>query len=268
VDGEIALMLGARQIVARELQKNSRTPISLRPEYTRELAQRLSLLLARMQQSPVACAESYPDECWMFCTAIALVALRMHDVLEGTDHSKVIQRFLDVAKRRLIEPKTGLLVSSFTLNGAFKDGPEGSSLWMVVHCLKLLDPTFAREQYERTRQALELSVFGYRGAREWPSQQDAEIDVDVGLFVPWLGAAAASSAFSILGATSFDDEAQVTGALASLQLFAAPTRDDTGLYYARSNALGDAVILYGLVQGPLWSVIANGSTDGAPQQSR
>ena len=48
------------------------------------------------------------------------------------------------AKQALIDAKTGMLVSSFTYNGHPMDGPEGSSIWMVAHCLALLDEEFAR----------------------------------------------------------------------------------------------------------------------------
>ena len=33
------------------------------------------------------CAESYPDECWMFCNTVALAAVRVGDRLDDQDHS-------------------------------------------------------------------------------------------------------------------------------------------------------------------------------------
>ncbi len=50
IDGEIALMLAARRFVAEK------------EEYRPLLAERVRIMLARMRQSPVLCAESYPDE--------------------------------------------------------------------------------------------------------------------------------------------------------------------------------------------------------------
>ena len=57
-----------------------------------------------------------------------------------------------MAKQKLVDPKSGLLISSFTTDGAPMAGPEGSSIWMVAHSLQLLDEDFARDQYQRARE--------------------------------------------------------------------------------------------------------------------
>jgi hypothetical protein len=68
LDGEIALMLAARRFVAEKA------------DYKPLLAERVKIMLARMRQSPVLCAESYPDECWIFCNTVSLAAIKMADV--------------------------------------------------------------------------------------------------------------------------------------------------------------------------------------------
>jgi len=50
--------------------------------------------------------------------------------------------------------ETGLLVSSYQTDGTTLDGPEGSTIWMVVHCLQVVDESFARDQFERARKEL------------------------------------------------------------------------------------------------------------------
>src|SRR2546430_10764252 len=52
--------------------------------------------------------------------------------------------------KQLVDPASGLLVSSFTRDGQHLDGPEGSTIWMVAHCLQLVDADFARDQYQRS----------------------------------------------------------------------------------------------------------------------
>jgi len=71
IDGEIALMLGTRLLVAPCEGAAS------------ELAERIALLRSHMEQSPVLSAESYPDECWTFCNTMALAAMRMDDAIHG-----------------------------------------------------------------------------------------------------------------------------------------------------------------------------------------
>ena len=58
---------------------------------------------------------------------------------------------------------------------------------------------------------------------------------------------------ALLGAGAFDDRATLAGLVASLDLAAFPIEDAGGLRYAASNAVGDAVLLYALVEGPLWA---------------
>ncbi|MBI2898208.1 MAG: hypothetical protein HYY06_31955, partial [Deltaproteobacteria bacterium] len=54
------------------------------------------------------------------------------------------------------------------------------------------------------------------------------------------------------GASAFGDDAYLAGLVASLDLAAFPVDDKGGRRYAASNQVGDAALLYALVQGPLF----------------
>ncbi|RYE92279.1 MAG: hypothetical protein EOO75_07075, partial [Myxococcales bacterium] len=180
VDSQIALMLAARQHVA------------VRAELQAPLAARIGRLAAAMAEGPPGLAESYPDECWMYDHTGALAALRLWDALSGEDHRALGRSWLAMARERLVDPATGLLVSSFRRSGEVLDGPEGSSLWVSVHNLALVDPAFAREQYERARGRLRRDVLGFTVAREWPDGAGRH-DIDSGPVVPGLEASPGSS---------------------------------------------------------------------------
>ena len=186
LDGEMALMLASRRLVAEK------------EAYREPLRQRVEEMVRRMEAGPVLCAESYPDECWMFCNSAALAAVRISDRLDGSDHSSFFRRWLQRAKEKLVDPGTGLLVSSFTLDGRPKDGPEGSSIWMAAHCLQLIDEEFAADQYRRARKELGREVLGFGYAREWPVSWVGPEDVDSGPVVPLLGVSAGSSGLAFL----------------------------------------------------------------------
>ena len=162
LDGEIALMLAMRRLVE---EKDS---------YRKPLRQRVQEMVRRMEASPVLCAESYPDECWMFCNTVALAAIRTSDRLDGTDHRAFFQKWLEMAKQKLVDPRTGLLVSSFTLDGQPQKGPNGSSLWLSAHCLQLIDEDFAADQYRRAKKELGRELLGFAYAREWPVSWDGQ----------------------------------------------------------------------------------------------
>ncbi|HEX5400453.1 MAG TPA: hypothetical protein VFY06_15500, partial [Verrucomicrobiae bacterium] len=142
LDGEIALMLASRRVVEEKM------------EYKSLLTERINAIVERLHKSRRLILESYPDQCWMFDHCVALDAIKMTDYLDGTDHSELISNWIDMARHRLVDPKTGILFSSFTTDGTPLDGPEGSSIWMVAHSLQLLDADFARDQYQRARKEL------------------------------------------------------------------------------------------------------------------
>ena len=81
VDGEIALCIGARRLIEED------------PLWRQPFQMRIAGIVDRMERGPVLCAESYPNECWMFCNTIAMAALRMSEALDGADHSGLKTRW-------------------------------------------------------------------------------------------------------------------------------------------------------------------------------
>jgi hypothetical protein len=77
--------------------------------------------------------------------------------------------------------------------------------------------------------------------------------VDSGPTIPILDANAGSSGLALLAARSFGDRDFLDGLVASLELGGFPIDGPTGRRYAAGNQLGDSVILYGMIAGPLWA---------------
>jgi len=149
LDGEIALMLAMRRVVEE------------RADFCPLLAERIDAMTGRMRRSKALVAESYPNECWLFDHSVALAAIRIGDWLDGSDHSAFLREWITKAKQNLLHRETGLLVSSFMTDGLHLDGPEGSSIWMAAHCLRLVDEDFARDQYQRARRELGRDLCGF-----------------------------------------------------------------------------------------------------------
>jgi len=240
VDGEIAMMMGRRRMVEEK------------EEYREPTGERIRIMLGRMEESPVLSAESYPNECWTFCNAVALADTVVWDRLEGEDHSEFRKRWIETVKKKLVHPDTGLLVSMYGTGGPFFDGPEGSTLRMLLPCLSIVDPQFARAQYTIARRELRRTLLGFGYAREWPESWQGGEDVDSGPVIPGLGASAGSSGLAFLGAATFGDREYLGELLASQQLGGFPVERDGRLRFCASNQVGDAVILYAAMQGSLW----------------
>lgn len=240
VDGEIALVLGARRFV--------RDDASVAEQHRA----RVAAIAAQIERSPSLLAESYPGEAWLFCNTNALVAIRMADVLDGSDHRGLIARWVAHARASLIDASSGLLGSEFTWHGAPLDGPEGSSLWLVAANLRLLDDTLAQQQYARAKQVLLGNLLGLGYAREWPADAHGTLDVDSGPIVPLVGASASSSGFALLAARLFDDQPTLDALTRSLGAADLVLALDPALAAMADNAMGDAVLAYALGAGPLW----------------
>jgi len=247
LDGEIALMLASRRVVQEK------------PEYKALLTDRVNGIVARFQKSRHMLLESYPDECWMFDHCVALDAIRTADYLDGTDHSKLIRDWISMAKVKLVDPKSGLLISSFTTDGEPLAGPEGSSIWMVSHSLQLLDADFARDQYERARRQLGAITLGFGYAHEWPESWKGQANIDSGPIVPVFDVSAGSSGMAFIGASTFADDTFLTALAATLDFAGFPSRTGGRLKYCASNQVGDAAMLYAATLGPLWEKVKTGA---------
>jgi hypothetical protein len=242
-DGEIALMLAARRLVEEK------------EEYRPLLTDRVETMTAQMKESPVLCGESYPDECWMFCNSVALAAIRIADVLDDSDHSEFMEQWIETAKKELVHKETGLLISYCSFGGSPYDGPEGSSIWMIAHCLQIVDPQFAQDQYGRAKAELAGRTLGFGYAREWPESWKNPADVDSGPIIPLLEISAGSSGLAFVAASAFNDREYLSGLLTSLNYGGFPVRKKGRLRYCASNQVGDAVLLYSMVLGPLWDEV-------------
>ena len=246
VDGEIALMLATRRLLDED---DSYKPL---------LAARVKSMVSRMTQSPVLCGESYPDECWLFCNTVALAAIRMADVLDGSDHADFLSSWVTTAKKKLVHPQTGLLISTFASDGAPSPsgfGPEGTTIWMASHMLQIVDEEFATDQYRRARRELGRSFLGFGYSREWPLDARGYADVDSGPVIPLLGASASASGLAIMAAAAFDDAPYFRALMSSLEFAGFPAKRQGGLRYQAGNPVGDAVLLYAMTEGPLWQRI-------------
>lgn len=239
VDGQVALLLAARLHVAP------------RPELRARLEERVRVLEAALDRPAPRLAESYPAECWTYDHTGALAALRLWDALSGEDHRPLATRWLAMARERLIDSETGLLVSSFRPDGSALEGPEGSTLWVSTYNLLLVDEAFAREQYEKGRRVFRSEVLGFVTAREWPAGVSRP-DIDSGPVVPWLEASPGSSGLLLVAAAAFDDRPTFEGLLASLELAAFPIESKGGLRYAAAGSIGNSALLRALGFGPLW----------------
>ena len=240
VDGEIALAMGARGLLGEDPWAGARRA-------------RIGRFLSDLEAAPRGLLESYPDEGWTFCHAMAFGALRLHDHLEGASHRARFESWLARARGDLIDPTTGLFVSGFTTHSppSTSHGPEGSTIFLAATLLRLLDPALAEDQYRRAAAELGGSVLGMGYAREWPESWPGHVDVDSGPIVPVIDASPSASGFALLASRAFGDEAWHAQLVRALGAADAVIAVDPELKAMADNAVGEAVLLYAFSYGPM-----------------
>lgn len=81
------------------------------------------------------------------------------------------------------------------------------------------------------------------------------MDVDSGAVIPVLEVSAGGSGLAFVGASSFGDTDFLGKLHATLKFAAFPKRDSGALKDRASNQVGDAVLLYACVLGPIWDKV-------------
>ncbi len=243
VDGELALMIGLRRLVEDPQGYPHR---KLHGEL-------IKYCIDAIERQPTMVAESYPDECWLWCVPCALAAVRVWDVLEGEDHSDLFVRWEKVARARLIKPSNGLFYSAVRLDGEELHKPEGSTIWMGAYFLEPVCPDLAREQYAVMKEKLSgrLLCFGY--GREWPKGEEGEWDIDSG-YTPF-GMGPASTGFAMIASKELDDRDFFVRLVGILDIAGVPRMKKGQYRYASSNLVGDATFLLAKTTGPAWDEV-------------
>jgi hypothetical protein len=243
VDGEIALLIGLRRLVDDPEDYKYRSLHARLVDYS----------IDAIDASPAMCAESYPDECWLFCTPMALAAIRVWDVLEGEDHTDLFRRWEAVAREKLVDPDLGLFKSAVTREGRVIHPPEGSTLWVAPYALEIVAPELAKEQYELMKTHLTGELACFRFGREWPRGKETAWDIDSG-FTPF-GMGPASTGFAMVASKELDDRAFFSELLGLVEFVGVPT-DQAGQHrYRSSNLVGHSIFLLAKTTGPAWDEV-------------
>lgn len=134
--GHLNLMLGCHRL----LNPNSRFA-GLHDTLTR-------VLHGRYRRTPSHNLESYQGLTWVADNTVALASLQLHSQLTGSPYGQFCPQWVAYARRHLLDPPSGLLISSIgTATQAF-DGPRGSSAGWSNFFIYRFDPAFAAEQYQ------------------------------------------------------------------------------------------------------------------------
>lgn len=164
-----------------------------------------SALYRRMLHQPNGNLPSFPNGIvFLPDMMFTLVSLNNYPKLTGNhpEYQEVVKRWLDNARRNLIDPKTGLLISLYYKNGR-RGVMMGSYSALNCSCLAFIDKDFARQQYELFKKHFARNG-KYCGFNEYlDGDRNLSFHIDAGPII--YGMSPTGTAFSFGAATILED---------------------------------------------------------------
>ena len=163
----------------------------------------------RIRQSPFLNLPTYPEEfIYIPDMLVAIVALHNYSCqYNKKEYAETVNMWLERAKKEWIDEDTGLVVSFLLDNGdgSAEKGPEIKGSYSALNCyyLSLIDPEFAKEQYECLKKYFKQS-FPMNGIKEYHDRTCLfGFDIDAGPII--FNLSPSGTAFAIGAATCLGD---------------------------------------------------------------
>lgn len=161
----------------------------------------------RIRQSPYLNCETYPDELvYIPDMLVAIVALHNYSCQYDKKYSTTVNMWIERAKKEWIDKETGLLASFLEAeNGITQIVMPVKGSYSALNCyyLSLVDPVFAKEQYECFLRNFKQR-FPITGISEYHDGNCLfGMDIDAGPII--FGLSPSGTGFALGAATSLDD---------------------------------------------------------------
>ena len=161
----------------------------------------------RIRQSPIMNLPTYPGESiYIPDMLVAIVALHNYSCQNNGEYSSTVKLWIERAKKEWIDIETGLLASFLVQNGNSAEiEPPVKGSYSALNCyyLSLVDPVFAKEQYDCLMKNYKQG-FPFASIREYHDRTCLfGMDIDAGPIV--FNLSPSGTGFVIGAATSLED---------------------------------------------------------------
>ena len=201
----------------------------------------------RMLQSPTLNLPTYPDECiYVPDLLVAIVALSNYAKQNDGEYASTVEKWMQKAKTEWIDEETGMLASFLLTDSLDTEEPlpvKGSYSALNCYYLTLIDPVFAKEQYEKLKENF-LQEVPMTGMKEYSDRFcPFGLDIDAGPIV--FNLSPSGTAFAIGSATYFEDTKVRNGLLKTTEIGGTTISWNNGRRYWLTNfaLVGEAIIL-------------------------
>ena len=201
----------------------------------------------RMLQSPTLNLPTYPDECiYVPDLLVAIVALSNYAKQNDGEYASTVEKWMQKAKTEWIDEETGMLASFLLTDSMETEEPlpvKGSYSALNCYYLTLIDPVFAKEQYEKLKENF-LQEVPMTGMKEYSDRFcPFGLDIDAGPIV--FNLSPSGTAFAIGSTTYFEDTKVRNGLLKTTEIGGTTISWNNGRRYWLTNfaLVGEAIIL-------------------------
>lgn len=228
--GYLGLVLGLHRL----LEPNSR----FAPLHDRLV----TALERRLDATPSLLLETYPGELYPVDNASVIGTLALHARATGRPRPALVARWVERARTRFIEPRSGLLHQAW--DGATDlpaDAPRGSGTALAAYFLAYADVPLSHALSAAVERSLARPILGFGLVREYPRGWSGSGDIDSGPLV--LGYSISASGFALAGRRMYGDAGSFSRLYATFHLLGAPLDTGEGRTFVSGGPLADAIML-------------------------
>jgi hypothetical protein len=150
------------------------------------------------QQKGIIFLESYQGGVWQADNIVCIANLAIYDKVFMPQYQDFIKSWVEKLQQYL-DPQTGLIPhSARSVTGAIGEGARGSSQSLMLNFLPEINSSFAKSQFGKYKEHFLDYRFFLPAIREYPKGKEGAGDIDSGLIIYDIGAAA-----SIVGIRAF-----------------------------------------------------------------
>jgi hypothetical protein len=212
------------------------------------LNDRISAALTRRFAAGSLVLETYPGERYPVDNSAAVASIGLRARALGAPDDDTVTRFVAGARRRLVDPKSGLLVQAVDSEGRPADVPRGSGTALAAYFLSFAAPDFAAELHAAVRRELGGDVLGFGVVREYGRDRAGRGDIDSGPLV--FGWSISAMGFDLGAARAHRDPTAFRELYRAFDLFGAPRRAGSELELSSGGPLGNAILFAMLTAQP------------------
>lgn len=207
-------------------------------------------IVRNIQKSDCPYLQTYPAEVYSADNSTLYASLKLYEQIMKEDFTPLFEDFISYTKEHELDDR-GLIKSYIGREDSPSTNSRGSWLGWISNFLPIVDSTFAREQYELSKEHFFDTFCGVTIFREYPKGVEEAGDIDSGPVI--FGASTSGTAFIIGGAVRQRDYKKIGQLIFTAELMGNSISWGGKKHYFSAPLVGDAAML-AMMTGCHWDL--------------